>query len=337
MTLILIISAIGIAASLLYYFAATVAAVRFASRAGSAPPPLPKIPPRIAVLKPLHGKSQSLGANILSFLEAGYPRGEFIFGVSDYEDSAAEIPLALKPAYQFANIALSVGEEPGCANHKVAKLIRIAERAAKAEIFVLSDADVSVDRDHLRRVVGELIADEKTGVVTCVYRARPAGPLASRLEALYVNSDFAPMAILSAAIEPMRHAFGATIAIKRAVLEASGGFRALRDLLADDFFIGRMAAQRGWKVKLSSSIVTLTCEEARFAQFWNHQLRWARTYRTLRPVSLATILIHGPFWALVMLAASGFSSYALGALAMVVGARLAMSAVIIGRVLGLPE
>ncbi len=38
-----------------------------------------------------------------------------------------------------------------------------------------------------------------------------------------------------------------------------------------------------------------------------------------------------------MLAASGFSSYALGALAMVVGARLAMSAVIIGRVLGLPE
>ena len=142
MNIIVLIPAIGVGASLIYYAAATVAALRFASRAAAPPPPLPKIAPRIAVLKPLHGLSEALGANILSFLEASYPRSEFVFGVSGYEDAAAEIPVALKPRYQFSNITLSVGEEPGCANRKIAKLIRMAERAPKAEIFVLSDADV---------------------------------------------------------------------------------------------------------------------------------------------------------------------------------------------------
>jgi ceramide glucosyltransferase len=337
MTFVFVISAIGVAASLLYYAAATLAAIRFARRAAVPPPPLPKIAPPIAVLKPLAGISDSLGANVLSFLEAGYPRAEFVFGVSDYEDTAAEIPVALKPRYQFANVTLSVGEEPGCSNRKVAKLIRMAERVPKAEVFVLSDADVSVDRGHLARVVGELVADRKTGVVTCVYRARPLGTPASRFEALYVNTDFAPMAILSAAIEPLRHAFGATIAVKREALDAIGGFRALKDLLADDFFLGRMAAERGWDVKLSDSIVTITCEECRFADFWRHQLRWARTYRTVRPVSLATIIVHGPFWAVMLLAASGFRPYALLLLASVAAARIAMAAVIIGRVLRIPE
>ena len=61
-----------------------------------------------------------------------------------------------------------------------------------------------------------------------------------------------------------------------------------------------MVAERGYQVRLSSSIVTLTCEETRFGEFWRHQLRWARTYRTVRPESLATILINGTFWALLL-------------------------------------
>jgi len=41
------------------------------------------------------------------------------------------------------------------------------------------------------------------------------------------------------------------------------------------------------------SLVTLAAEEKTFNDFWHHQLRWARTYRTVRPLSLATILMHG--------------------------------------------
>jgi ceramide glucosyltransferase len=332
-----ILASAGIIVSLAYYAAAALAGRAFARRVAAPAAPLPKIAPRIAVLKPLDGRSQSLGENIISFLEAAYPRVEYYFAVASDDDPAAEVPVALRARFGRAAITLVVGDEPGCANRKMAKVIRMAERAEGAEVFVLSDADVAVGRDYLRRIAGELAADDKIGVVTCAYRARPLGSLASRLEALYVNTDFAPQVMISAVIEPMRYALGATIAIKREALDAIGGFRALKDLLADDFYLGRFASQRGYEIRLSSALVTLICEEARLSEFWNHQLRWARTYRTVRPASLATIATHGPFWAALLVAATGGSAVSLAALGAVVAARCAMALYLIRGVLKLPH
>ena len=337
MTIWIAIPAAAVCVSIFYYAAATMAAIKFAKRTASPLLPLPKVPPRVTVLKPLHGSSNSLAANLVSFLEISYPRVDFYFGVEDYEDAAAEIPVALRQRYQYANVTLVVGAEPNCSNRKIAKLVKMAERAEKAEVFVLSDADVSVDRDYLKRIVGELISDDKIGIVTCAYRARPGGSFASRLEALYVNTDFLPQVLLAEMIEPMHYALGATIAIKREVLEAAGGFRAVKNMLADDFYLGNLTNTQGYEIKLSDSMVTLTCEEKTFTDFWHHQLRWARTYRTVRPVSIATILMHGPFWALILLAASRGSAAAWAALVLVLAARLAMSAAIVGRVLKMPE
>ncbi len=332
-----LIAEAGVLVSLGYYLTATLAALRFAERARAAPPALPKVAPRVAVLKPLNGVSTNLVDNLISYLELSYPRAEFLFGVTGYEDRAADAVVALRARYQFANLTMVVGEEPGCANRKVAKLIAMAERAPRAEVFVISDADVSVPREHLRHVVGELAADEQTGVVTCAYRAHPGPTLASRLEALFINTDFVPQVILAAAIEPMRHALGATIAIKRAALDAIGGLRAIKDRLADDYYLGRLVAERGFKVKLSSSLVTVSPDEQRFPDFWNHQVRWARTFRTSRPLSIATILTHGPLWALVYVLTGGGSLLSAAALLAVIGGRLAMSSIIIRRVLDLPE
>ena len=139
------------------------------------------------------------------------------------------------------------------------------------------------------------------------------------MEALFINTDFAPQVILAEALEPMHYALGATIAVKREALEAIGGFRALKDLLADDFHLGSKVAEAGYKIELSSSIVTVACEDHDFADFWHHQLRWARTYRHVRPLSLATIFIHGPFWALMYIIANRFSLHSFDALAIISG------------------
>jgi ceramide glucosyltransferase len=337
MNIVSFIAAVGVVVSFVYYIAASLAAIRFARRAAATPPPLPRIAPRVAVLKPLHGLNSDLLDNATSLLEARYPRVEFVFGVSGYEDRAAEVPLALKAAYQFADVSLSVGEAPDAVNRKVAKLIKMIERVPRAEIIVLSDADISVEPGYLTRIIGELTADEHAGIVTCIYRARSTGSFGSRLEALSVNTDFVPMAMLSEAIEPLHHAFGATIAIRRKVLDEIGGFAAIRNVLADDFFLGRRAAECGWEVKLSGELVTITCEERRVADFWNHQLRWARTYLSVRPVSAGTILTHGPFWALLLILASGFNPLAVAVLFIVVAARIAMASLMFAYVLRLPQ
>lgn len=325
-----------VATSIAYYVAASLAAMRFALRASAPAQALPENTPRVAILKPLHGVTQSLRDQIASYFKLDYPRIDYYFGISTGDDGAAQIPVEVHQDYPQRPMEIVVGIEPGCANRKVAKLIKMSDLAQDADLFVMSDADIAVDRDHLRRLVGELAADENLGVVSCIYRAHSSGSFASRLEALAVNTDFAPMVMLSAAIEPVRFALGATIAIKRATLDAIGGFRAIKDKLADDYYIGKLAADCGWGVELSRSIVITVAHERTFADFWNHQLRWARTYRTTRPLSLATILIHGLFWALILLIASGASGFAIKALAVVLIARLAMATLILRSVLRVP-
>ena len=337
MIILAVIAATGVAISVAYYVAASFAAFRFALRAASPVPPLPKIVPRAAIMKPLRGGSDRLESNIASFLEVDYPRTEFIFGVGSYEDRAIEVPAMLKPQYCFAPISIVVGEEPVCANRKVAKLIRMAAKAERADLFVISDADISVERDYLRRIAGELYSDDSIGVVTCLYRARPHEGISSRLEALSINPDFAPMVMLSAIIEPIRYALGATMAIRRPALDAIGGFRAIKDLLADDFFLGRLATDKGWKVRLSSSLVTLVPDERSFKDFWNRQIRWARTYRTTRPASVATIVTHGPFWAIFLMLAMGLRPVSVEIFLGVLTLRLAMAAFLLRYVLKLPE
>jgi ceramide glucosyltransferase len=338
MKLLLIISAVGILFSMVYYLAAIVAGLVFAYRTNSAPQPLPKIPPRVAILKPLRGVTEHLRDNIISYMEIAYSRMEYIFGVSSYEDRAIDIPVSLRAPYQFANMTVAVGEEPGFTNRKIAKLIRMTERASdKTDILVLSDADVSVEPDHLKRVVAELMEDEKTGIVTCIYRGRAHESFASRMEALFINTDFAPQVILADALEPMSYALGATIAIKREALDAIGGFAALKDFLADDYHLGAKVSEAGYKIRMSSSIVTVSCEDHEFSEFWHHQLRWARTYRHVRPLSLATIFIHGPFWALLYMVANHFSFHSLYPLTMILGTRMLMAAVMIGKVLKMPQ
>lgn len=320
-----------------YYAATMMAGWRFNRHASAKPPPLPKIPPRVALLKPLHGVSDSLPDNLMTFMEVDYPRKEYLFGVSSYEDPAAQIPLALKARYPLAQINLSVGLDTSASNRKVGTLIKMVPRASRPDVFVLSDADVSVETDYLRRIIGELYSDERVGLVTCAYRSQPHQPgLGARLEALYVNTDFMPMAILADSFEPLHYAFGATIAIKAKVLEEIGGFEKIKDLLADDFHLGKRAVERGYRIVLSRAMVTIVPGERTFSDFWYHQLRWARTYRTVRPVSIGTILTHGPLWALLLVLASGFSAASLAIAAGVVAVRAAMGAWMIRGVAKLP-
>ncbi|HTT77271.1 MAG TPA: hypothetical protein VMF50_14990, partial [Candidatus Binataceae bacterium] len=66
------VATIGVTVSVSYYIAASLAAMRFALRASSPVPPLPKIVPRAAIMKPLRGVSEGLAANLMTFFEVDY-------------------------------------------------------------------------------------------------------------------------------------------------------------------------------------------------------------------------------------------------------------------------
>ncbi len=324
-----------VCASMAYYFLAAAAAMRFARHAAR-PCPLPPSPPSMALLKPLHGHDEDLLGNLDSFLDQDYPDKRYVFGVSTGSDPALDALNEIKRRYPSASIIQTVGDEPSV-NRKVGKLMRMLRQPPQADVLVMSDADVRVQPDYLRRIAAELAAEERTGIVTCTYGGIVLhGSLGAKLEASFVNTDFTPTAILSYYLEPMRHAFAATVAIRTSTLEEAGGLETVKNSFGDDFALARRVSALGRRIKLSSSVVTMAIGRMSFREFWEHQMRWARVDRKIRPISLARLGINGPFWALAFLLACGFGWPSIAIAGAVVGARLGMSVWTVRRVLRLP-
>jgi len=87
------------------------------------------------------------------------------------------------------------------------------------------------------------------------------------------------------------------VATTKTWLAKIGGYEALADLLADDYEIGNRVHKAGGKVLLSREAVWTMYPAQTFKSFWEHQVRWARTVRLVRPASFFGLVItHGLPW-----------------------------------------
>jgi ceramide glucosyltransferase len=146
-------------------------------------------------------------------------------------------------------------------------------------------------------------ADPETGMVTCPYKGTASSALASRFEVLGISTDFIPGVLTSRYIEDGLHfALGSTLAMSRRALDKIGGFAAVVDYLADDYQLGVRISKAGFKVALAHEVVETSIPPYSFAQFWEHQLRWARTMRISRPGGYRGLaLTFGLPWAIFLM------------------------------------
>lgn len=271
---------IGAAVSVisLLYTAGAAAALAVWSRR-TVPPPGRLLP--VTVLKPVCGDEPLLYENLRSFCDQDYPAYQVIFGARSADDPALAVIRRLIAEFPRHDIHLVVNPRLIGSNFKVSNLSNIYE-AARHPWLVLADSDIRVGRDYLRGVVGPL-NDPTVGVVTCLYRGRPHGGLWSRLGALFINEGFLPSVLVARALGSQSFGFGSTLALRREVLEAIGGFAALGSQLADDYMLAELARRRGLRTVLSPYLVETLVYEPRAADLLRHELRWARTIRTVQP------------------------------------------------------
>jgi ceramide glucosyltransferase len=146
----------------------------------------------------------------------------------------------------------------------------------------MSDSDTRVTPSLLRTIAAEF-QDPALGVATCPYRAIPGASFWSRLEATGMNTDFWGGALVARMLEGMKFAVGPTIAARRSVLYAIGGFERVKNYLAEDFVIGKFAAEAGHGVILSSYVIEHHIGSATWRENVEHRLRWNRSTRRSRP------------------------------------------------------
>ena len=89
---------------------------------------------------------------------------------------------------------------------------------AKHDVLIISDSDMRVEPDYIERVVAAFDSN-RVGLVTCLYKGTPAAGLASQLGAMFINQWFTPSALIPALFGKMKHCFGATMAVRRDVLD----------------------------------------------------------------------------------------------------------------------
>jgi len=286
-----------------YLAGSTVAALRFARRAATtavAQPP-------VSVLKPLHGLEPGLYDNLRSFLDQDYPEMQVVFGVRHSTDAALPVARELTRHYAGGDIALVVNPRATGSNLKVANLENMLP-AAKHDIIVMADSDMRVDRHYLAAVSAPL-QDPQNGAVTCLYKGVPVGGLWSHLGAMHINFGFLPSALLGEMLRTGGGCFGATIALRRAVLQRIGGFARIRDELADDHRLGDAVRDLGLTIVLSRYIVENHVSEPSLTSLWRHELRWARTVRAMAPLGFAgSIITHTIVLTTLAAVLSGFST-----------------------------
>lgn len=265
------------------YCVLTVAAARSFLRASrQAAPDLNG--PFVSILKPLHGLDEGLEQNLRSFFEQDYQGGfEILFAARGESDEGLALARRLSADYPGIPARFFVTGEPPIPNAKVFSL-SLMTREAASDILVMSDSDIRVTPRMLRTIASEF-ADLNLGVATCPYRAVPgARSFWSTLEAIGMNTEFWGGALAARLVERGVHfAVGPTIAARRSVLEAIGGWDLLSRYLAEDFVMGQFASEKGFGVILSSYVIEHRIGSQSLRANFAHRLRWNRSTRRSRP------------------------------------------------------
>ena len=243
--------------------------------------------------------------NLASFCQQKYPLYQIIFSVRDPHDLSLAVVKQIIDDFPQLDIQLVVSDRIIGTNLKVSNLANAAT-VAKYDILLLADSDIRVETDYLQRVIQPL-HDKSVGVVTCLYRSLAQGWVAT-LEAIGTATDFHAGVLVSHKLEGIKFALGSTIVLRKEVLEAIGGFEAIADYLADDFQLGYLPTQVGYKVVLSDCVVEHVLAPTTPAEAIKHQIRWARCIRVSRPWGyLGLIFTYGTVSSILFLIATGGS------------------------------
>lgn len=253
---------------------------------------LPRSFPPISILKPLKGLDDNLFDNLASFCAQDYPEYEIIFSLQDYNDPAYKVARKIKDKYPEKNISIIVEKCDIGLNPKVNNLIP-SYKASQYDYVLISDSNVMVDKNYLREIVKHM-EDPNVGLVSNIIKGVGGSSIGSILENLHLNSFIIGSVCFLDKFLKMPCVIGKSMLMRKIDLEAIGGFMAVKDVLAEDFIIGKLIQKSGKKVVLSNYAIFNVNEYWGIRRFLNRHTRWGKLRWRLGGVKYISELIGNP-------------------------------------------
>ncbi|HEX2254636.1 MAG TPA: glycosyltransferase [Thermoanaerobaculia bacterium] len=245
--------------------------------------PEPPLPP-LSVLKPLKGVDQDLEANLAALARQDYPVFELVLGTAQADDPA--LAVARRVAARFPAVAVQVvtGAPAFGLNPKVTNLRHLAAHA-RHEHLLISDSNVRPGPGYLRALAAELPPTGGRGGAALVssvlaghglaLRCGPHPTAGALCEDLHLGT-FVAAGVLAADAALRPCVVGKSMLFRRSDLAAVGGWRAVADVLAEDYVLGRAFAAAGWRVALSTHVLPVVAGRRGVGQFFARHLRWSQ-------------------------------------------------------------
>jgi ceramide glucosyltransferase len=308
---LLAIALLGTLTSTAYLILALAGVLRFVSRRRELLD-VPKYTPPVSLLKPVHGLEPNLEENLESFFRLDYPDFELIFCARTASDPGLPIAQRLAQKYPSVKVRILTCGEPPWTNAKLYSLEKMWKQAAH-DLLAISDSDVRATPDYLREII-KPFASPKVGMTTCIFRGLPAGGFWTELEAIGFSVEMTAGVVVADLLEGMKFALGPTMVVRRACVEALGGFGFMADYCADDYILGNRVAESGMEVVLSHHSIDHMVFHHSFMASMRHQVRWMRSTRFSRPKGhLGTALTYAmPYGVLGFIAGWASGHVALG-------------------------
>jgi ceramide glucosyltransferase len=239
--------------------------------------------PPISIFKPLAGCDDDLDANLESFAALDYPCFEILFGVASTSDPAFAVARRFVARHPELDARVLVTDPGAALNPKVAQLIGL-ERAAKGDVYVISDSNVRVRPTYLTSLASEL-GDARVGLVTSLFAGTGERTVGAALENLQICAATTPGIVAMGAVgKPL--SVGKSMALRRRDLERLGGFASVGHVLAEDDRLGQRILDDGLAVRTSFDVVENRNVDCTVSRTLDRHTRWARIRRSLNPVAV---------------------------------------------------
>jgi len=233
----------------------------------------PFLPP-ISILKPLKGLDDNLFDNLESLCIQDYPRYEIIFALQDHNDPACKVAMKIKEKYPDRDITVSVKRCNAGLNPKVNNLIPAQEKA-KYEYILVSDSNVMVDKNYLKQIVKHM-GHPEVGLVSNMIQGVGGRSFGAIFENLHMTSFVIGSVCFLEKFLKMPCVVGKSMLMRKRYLESIGGFMSVKDVLAEDYIIGKKMKEQGKRVILSDYVIKNINEYWGIRKFLNRHTRWGK-------------------------------------------------------------
>jgi ceramide glucosyltransferase len=240
------------------------------------PPTVPDdaLPP-VSMLKPIKGVEEAMEENLRTFFEQDYPASfEIVFASTEDHDPGIDLARTVAASYPHVPVRFVKSDPRFGLNPKVGNLAG-ALAAASHDVVLQSDANVRVGRDYLRRVVAEM-QTYGASLVTSMVTGVGERSIGAALENLQLSAFIGPGMCTALHGGGVHCVVGKSMLFRKSELREVGGLELVRDILCEDFILGREYGRRGKRVHLSATTVQNVNERIPVSRFVARHSRWLK-------------------------------------------------------------